>query len=146
MSTDKVPSPPDVLTNPFDVKEPSFTLVREPPVREAVPSVRVSALSVEAVTVPNPEMLGEPLPVMSPVKVKAAMLVGSRVSLTLIVPSPKVIVVSVPPDASKVQVMALPEPQVVVPNSVESKATVGDQPSPAEPVISIAVPSVRLAT
>ena len=48
-------------------------------VRESVPKIKVVAAKVLAVAVPRAEILGEPLPVISPAKVKAATLEGSKV-------------------------------------------------------------------
>ena len=46
VSTLNAPLPPDVFTKPLEVSEPNLTEVKEPPVKEAVPSVRVVALAV----------------------------------------------------------------------------------------------------
>ena len=53
------------------------------------------------------------------------------VGVVLIVPLSKAIVVSVPPEASKVQVMAVPEPKVVV--AAEYTSPLVPTPSPPAP-------------
>ena len=72
-----VNAPPD-KTNPVPVMS----------VKVSLPSIKVVALRLLAVTMPMPEILGVPEPVISPVRVKAAMFAGSSVPDIACVPEP----------------------------------------------------------
>ena len=84
---------------------------------------------------PLPKTMSLPVMVKSP-------LVVSVPAVISIWSSPKAMVVSVPPEALKVQVMADPDPQVVVPTSVESKPMVID---PEALVMSIPGSSLKVS-
>ena len=49
VSIDKVPFEPEVTTKPLPVKDPNLTDVKEPPVKDAVPSVMVPKVPVPVV-------------------------------------------------------------------------------------------------